>query len=232
MLMVAGSPSPRTGSPRRWSGSARRCTTGTGRRRPACSPCSPRGADRTPQGGARLGGPRLGRRRVERARRAGLPVPTGTVGEIWARTDGAATGYWRDESAPPRCGATAGSAPATWGTSTRRVPAAHRPGPRHHHRQRDHPLRRAHRAGARRPPRRRPGVRGGAPDERTGEAVHAFVVPAEEGHAPDLAELRALVAAQLGDASVPATITIVPEVPLGPAGKPDKRALLGRLGVV
>jgi acyl-CoA synthetase (AMP-forming)/AMP-acid ligase II len=68
----------------------------------------------------------------------------------------------------------------------------------------------------------------GAPDERTGEAVHAFVVPAGERAFDDAAstELAALVRAQLGDDSVPQTITAVPGVPVAASGKPDKRALL------
>jgi fatty-acyl-CoA synthase len=65
----------------------------------------------------------------------------------------------------------------------------------------------------------------GAPDERTGEAIHAFVVPAE-GHVPDPAELAAHVGAELGAGSVPATVTVIAEVPVGPSGKPDKKALL------
>jgi acyl-coenzyme A synthetase/AMP-(fatty) acid ligase len=60
----------------------------------------------------------------------------------------------------------------------------------------------------------------GAPDDRTGEAVHAFVVPAPGAH-PDPAALRALVP---GSAS-PATVTVISQVPLTPAGKPDKSAL-------
>ena len=68
----------------------------------------------------------------------------------------------------------------------------------------------------------------GAPDERTGEAVHAFVVPsgdrAFDGAAA--AELTALVRAQLGEDSVPHSITAVPGVPVAASGKPDKRALL------
>jgi fatty-acyl-CoA synthase len=70
-----------------------------------------------------------------------------------------------------------------------------------------------------------------APDERTGEAVHAFVVPAGDrafdGAAS--AELAALVRAQLGEGSVPRTITAVTDVPVAPSGKPDKRALLARV---
>jgi acyl-CoA synthetase (AMP-forming)/AMP-acid ligase II len=65
----------------------------------------------------------------------------------------------------------------------------------------------------------------GTPDERTGEAIHAFVVPAH-ARAPDHDELAALVRAELGDDSVPRTITEISSVPVNAAGKPDKRALL------
>ncbi|MGP3920057.1 class I adenylate-forming enzyme family protein [Nonomuraea sp. 10N515B] len=67
----------------------------------------------------------------------------------------------------------------------------------------------------------------GAPDEDTGEAVHAFVVP-PPGRVPDPAVLSALVRAELGDDGVPKTITMVPGVPVAASGKPDKRALLAR----
>jgi fatty-acyl-CoA synthase len=65
----------------------------------------------------------------------------------------------------------------------------------------------------------------GAPDERTGEAIHAFVVPAG-GRVPDPADLAAWVGAELGAGSVPSTVTVIDRVPVGPSGKPDKRALL------
>ncbi|MEV4580697.1 fatty acid--CoA ligase family protein [Nonomuraea jabiensis] len=65
----------------------------------------------------------------------------------------------------------------------------------------------------------------GAPDEDTGEAVHAFVVPVS-GRTPDLGELRRLVGEQLGAACVPATITVIEEAPPAPNGKPDKRLLM------
>jgi fatty-acyl-CoA synthase len=70
----------------------------------------------------------------------------------------------------------------------------------------------------------------GAPDERSGEAVHAFVVPAADRAFDGAvsAELAALVRAQLGEDSVPQTITAVPGVPVAASGKPDKRALLPR----
>ncbi len=67
----------------------------------------------------------------------------------------------------------------------------------------------------------------GAPDERTGEAVHAFVVPAP-GRTPDHAALAELVRTELGADSVPRTITTVSSVPVAPSGKPDKRALVER----
>jgi fatty-acyl-CoA synthase len=72
----------------------------------------------------------------------------------------------------------------------------------------------------------------GAPDERTGEAVHAFVVPSGDRaiDGATSAELAALVRAQLGEDSVPQTITAVPGVPVAASGKPDKRALLRLLG--
>jgi fatty-acyl-CoA synthase len=73
----------------------------------------------------------------------------------------------------------------------------------------------------------------GAPDERTGEAVHAFVVPSG-GRAFDgaaSAELAALVRARLGEDSVPRTITVVAGVPVAASGKPDKRALLRLRGL-
>ncbi|MGA5351474.1 class I adenylate-forming enzyme family protein [Streptomyces thermodiastaticus] len=65
------------------------------------------------------------------------------------------------------------------------------------------------------------------PDDTTGEAVHAYVVP-RPGRTPRLQELRALVAAELGEATAPARLTLIDEVPLTPAGKPDKRALAAR----
>ncbi|SEG90931.1 Acyl-CoA synthetase (AMP-forming)/AMP-acid ligase II [Nonomuraea solani] len=68
----------------------------------------------------------------------------------------------------------------------------------------------------------------GAPDEGTGEAVHAFVVPAP-GRVPDRAGLAELVRGELGGDSVPQTITLVPGVPVATSGKPDKRALLNRI---
>ena len=69
----------------------------------------------------------------------------------------------------------------------------------------------------------------GAPDEQTGEAVHAFIVPAV-GRAPDHDTLVALVRAELGEGSVPKTITEISSVPVAASGKPDKRALLDLYG--
>lgn len=64
----------------------------------------------------------------------------------------------------------------------------------------------------------------GVPDERTGEAVHAFVIPSGTA-APDSTALAALVRSELTANCVPRTITALREVPLSPGGKPDKTAL-------
>jgi acyl-CoA synthetase (AMP-forming)/AMP-acid ligase II len=66
----------------------------------------------------------------------------------------------------------------------------------------------------------------GAPDDRRGEAVHAFVV-AKPGRTPDHAALRDAVRATIGDLSVPETITELAQVPVAISGKPDKAALRG-----
>ena len=65
----------------------------------------------------------------------------------------------------------------------------------------------------------------GTQDDKTGEAIHAFVVPAD-GRVPDHDAITALVRAELGEDSVPKTITEISSVPVNAAGKPDKRALL------
>lgn len=68
----------------------------------------------------------------------------------------------------------------------------------------------------------------GALDDRRGEAVHAFVVP-RAGRSLDHAGLRQAVRAELGELSVPETITRLSEVPVAVSGKPDKAALLDLL---
>lgn len=68
----------------------------------------------------------------------------------------------------------------------------------------------------------------GVPDERTGEAVHAFVVPAGDQR-PGLEDLAARVRAELTPAHIPATISVVTSVPVAAGGKPDKRALVRSL---
>ena len=69
----------------------------------------------------------------------------------------------------------------------------------------------------------------GVPDSATGEAVHAFVVPAGE-RVPDAGALIASVRATLSANSVPTAVTVIREVPVGAAGKPDKAALVDRTG--
>ena len=67
----------------------------------------------------------------------------------------------------------------------------------------------------------------GRPDDETGEAVHAYLVPAA-GREPDAGVLRELVIARLGEYAAPKTITLIGAVPVGPSGKPDKSALTAR----
>lgn len=62
------------------------------------------------------------------------------------------------------------------------------------------------------------------PDPVTGEAAHAFVLPVP-GREPDLGAVRKAVAAELGEAAVPARFSFVGAVPVAPSGKPDKAAL-------
>ncbi|GAB2967350.1 fatty acid--CoA ligase family protein [Streptomyces pseudoechinosporeus] len=157
------------------------------------------------------------------------PVPVGTTGEIWVRTDSAMTGYWKDEEQ------TAEVLRDGW-VRTRDIGHLDDRGfLRLTGRARDVVIINAivYYAGAiERALEAHPDVGEAyvvaAPDDATGEAAHAFVVPAE-GREPDAAALRALVAAELGEASVPATITVVTQVPVAPSGKPDKRALLSQV---
>jgi fatty-acyl-CoA synthase len=158
---------------------------------------------------------------------AGRPVPAGGIGEIWARTPYQFSGYWRDEKQ------TAETLRDGWVSTldlgrldergflyltgrAREVVIVnaiiHYVGPIEQVLASHGDVDQAYVVGA--------------PDEQTGEAAHAFVVPAA-GRAPDAEALRALVAAELGQAAVPSTFTVVASVPLGASGKPDKRALLG-----
>ncbi|HEU4348962.1 MAG TPA: long-chain fatty acid--CoA ligase, partial [Actinoplanes sp.] len=69
----------------------------------------------------------------------------------------------------------------------------------------------------------------GTPDPDTGEAIHAFVVPAGD-EPPDRGQLKALVRARLSANSVPSTVTAIRDVPINAGGKPDKHALRVRTG--
>lgn len=64
------------------------------------------------------------------------------------------------------------------------------------------------------------------PDDDTGEAVHAFVVPTP-GHTPDAKALRKLIATHLGPGCIPARIATITAVPVAPSGKPNRSALPG-----
>ena len=61
------------------------------------------------------------------------------------------------------------------------------------------------------------------PDDEWGQAVVALVVVGPAG-APPLAEVRALVTAQLGAAAAPRRLVVVPALPTRGPGKPDRRA--------
>ncbi|MFE9686897.1 class I adenylate-forming enzyme family protein [Streptomyces sp. NPDC006285] len=156
---------------------------------------------------------------------SGRPVPPGTEGELFVRTPGQSTGYWRepaltaetyvdgwvrtrdlgrldDEGRLWLTGRTRDviivNANVYYAGPVERLLATH--------------------------PAVAEAYVVAVPDDDTGEAVHAFVVPAT-GHVPDLDQLRALVMADLGEASAPTRLTLIQEVPLTSAGKPDKQRL-------
>lgn len=65
----------------------------------------------------------------------------------------------------------------------------------------------------------------GLPDPEWGEAVTAFVVPADADGLPQLDQLRAAVREVLSARAAPRKLVFVPEFPLLPSGKPDRAAL-------
>jgi len=69
----------------------------------------------------------------------------------------------------------------------------------------------------------------GLPDPEWGEAVTAFIVPADPGGPPQLDRLRSAVREVLPARAAPRKLVFVPEFPLLPSGKPDK-AELRRIG--
>jgi acyl-CoA synthetase (AMP-forming)/AMP-acid ligase II len=159
----------------------------------------------------------------------GRPVPDGAAGEIWVRSAGAMSGYWHDEEQT-------GEVVQDGWIRTRDLGSV---GPdgflRLVGRAREVVFVNAilHYAGAIEAAlAAHPDVDQayvvGAPDERTGEAVHAFVVPVA-GRTPAPDDLRAAVRDALGEGAVPATVTALGSVPVAPSGKPDKRALLALL---
>jgi acyl-CoA synthetase (AMP-forming)/AMP-acid ligase II len=66
------------------------------------------------------------------------------------------------------------------------------------------------------------------PDPVLGEIGVAFVVPAAGGEPPSLEELRAWTRQAIADYKAPDVLELVPELPLTPMGKVDKRALAER----
>ncbi|MCZ7529453.1 MAG: AMP-binding protein [Acidimicrobiia bacterium] len=64
----------------------------------------------------------------------------------------------------------------------------------------------------------------GVPDARTGEAIVAFVVPADGAH-PSAEELREFTAARIARYKVPSRVEVVDDLPRTMAGKVLRRAL-------
>lgn len=159
----------------------------------------------------------------------GQPVPAGVAGEVWVRSGGAMSGYWHDEAETREVvrdgwirtrdlGALGGDGFLRLIGRAREVifvnAILHYAG--------------AIEAALAAHPDVDQAYVVGAPDERTGEAVHAFVVPGDS-RAPRPDELRAAVRAALGEGAVPATVTVLDRVPITPGGKPDKAALRARV---
>lgn len=65
------------------------------------------------------------------------------------------------------------------------------------------------------------------PDDMTGEAIHTAIVP-QPGTKVSIDDLQDFVGARLGGTCAPTSIDFIDEVPLTPAGKPDKKALRAR----
>ncbi|MEO3808664.1 fatty acid--CoA ligase family protein, partial [Sphaerisporangium sp. B11E5] len=64
----------------------------------------------------------------------------------------------------------------------------------------------------------------GTPDNESGEAFHAFVTPTP-GHTIDRPSLLTLIRASLSTGHLPRSITVLSQIPLTDAGKPDKQAM-------
>ncbi|MDW5325740.1 class I adenylate-forming enzyme family protein [Plantactinospora sp. KLBMP9567] len=156
----------------------------------------------------------------------GRPVPTGVEGELFVRTPAQASGYWADPTE------TAGVFVDGW-VRTRDLARLDADGYLHLlGRARDVVIVNAdlqYAGPIERVLSGHPDVAEAyvvaVPDEETGEAVHAFVVPAPDRR-PDPDVLRDLVRERLGAASSPRHVTFIAEVPVSVAGKPDKRRLL------
>ena len=65
----------------------------------------------------------------------------------------------------------------------------------------------------------------GVPDPDWGERVTAVIVPADDAAPPNLADLRAAVAARLPRYAAPRAVVCVPEIPMLTSGKPDRLAI-------
>jgi O-succinylbenzoic acid--CoA ligase len=65
----------------------------------------------------------------------------------------------------------------------------------------------------------------GVPDPQWGELVTAVIVLADDSAPPELADLRAAVAARLPRYAAPRAVVFVPEIPMLTSGKPDRLAI-------
>ncbi|HYR95764.1 MAG TPA: class I adenylate-forming enzyme family protein [Candidatus Binatus sp.] len=155
------------------------------------------------------------------------PVAPGTPGEVVIRSPAVMRGYWRDPEA------TAAAVDAGGWVHTgdvglldeagylrlrgRRSEMFIRGGYNVHPAEIEDLL-------ARHPKVRRAAVVG-VPDGVFGEVGWAFVVPRDAADPPSLAELRAFVGAELASFKRPDGLTVLPELPLTPMFKVDKRAL-------
>jgi len=158
---------------------------------------------------------------------AGRPVPPGTVGQVVVRSPATMRGYWRDPEA------TTATLDADGWIHTGDLGILDQAGYlRLHGRQSEmfirggfnvHPVEIEDLLG-RHPKVARAAVVG-VPDPVFGEVGWAYVVPRDPTAPPTLAELRAFVGAELASFKRPDGLTVLPELPLTPMFKVDKRAL-------
>jgi acyl-CoA synthetase (AMP-forming)/AMP-acid ligase II len=161
-----------------------------------------------------------------------VPLPAGEPGEVVVRSPATMRGYWRDPEA------TAAAIDAEGWVHTGDVGVLD---PSGHLRLRGRRSEMFIRGGynvhpaeiedllARHPKVARAALVG-VPDPVFGEVGWAFVVPRDPADPPALDELRAWVGAELASFKRPDGLTVLPELPLTPMFKVDKRALVAAFG--